>query len=117
MVPPTTVPGWVAPPYVRLHETACTLAVPVLIMLTAQCAGLAVVQDTTLPVTRALLVNDPKRPKTNPAIAMAAMSVIAIKITVAKTGEIAFLALRGLVILKLCLALLGLPGSGERYCS
>jgi hypothetical protein len=31
------------------------------------------------------LVNDPKRPNTNPAMAMAAMSVIAIGITVAMT--------------------------------
>ncbi len=36
-------------------------------------------------------VNDPKRPKTNPAIAIAAIRVMAIKITVARTGEIAFL--------------------------
>jgi len=42
-------------------------------------------------VTRAVLVNDPKRPKTKPATAMAAMSVIAMRMTVARTGEIAFL--------------------------
>jgi hypothetical protein len=47
--------------------------------------------------TCAELVNDPNRPKTNPAMAMAAISVIAIRITVARTGEIAFLLL--LVIL------------------
>jgi hypothetical protein len=36
-------------------------------------------------------VNDPKRPNTNPAMAMAAMSVIAMRITVARTGDMAFL--------------------------
>ena len=38
-------------------------------------------------------VNDPKRPNTNPAMAMAAMRVIAMSMTVAMTGEIAFLPL------------------------
>ena len=37
------------------------------------------------------LVNVPNRPKTNPATAMAAMSVMAMRMTVAKTGEMAFL--------------------------
>ena len=40
-----------------------------------------------------MLVNDPKRPNTKPATAMAAMRVMAIRITVARTGEIAFLRL------------------------
>jgi len=40
--------------------------------------------------TRAELVNDPKRPNTNPATAMAAMRVMAISMTVANTGEMAF---------------------------
>ena len=40
---------------------------------------------------RAVLVNDPKRPKTKPATAMAAMRVIAMRMTVARTGEMAFL--------------------------
>jgi hypothetical protein len=56
---------------------------------------------TTLAVTPAVLVNDPKRPNTKPATAMAAMSVIAIRITVARTGEIAFLFLLWVEILKL----------------
>jgi hypothetical protein len=38
-------------------------------------------------------VNDPNRPKTNPAMAMAAMRVMAMRMTVARTGEIAFLLL------------------------
>ena len=33
------------------------------------------------------LVNDPNGPNTNPAMAMAAMSVIAMRITVARTGK------------------------------
>jgi hypothetical protein len=41
--------------------------------------------------TCAVLVNDPKRPNTKPATAMAAMSVIAMRMTVARTGEMAFL--------------------------
>jgi len=45
------------------------------------------------PWMLAVLVNDPNRPKTNPAIAMAAMRVMAISITVARTGLIPFLRL------------------------
>ena len=60
-------------------------------------------QVTTTALTCAELVNDPKRPNTNPAMAMAAMSVIAISITVARTGEIAFLLFLRLVILMLVL--------------
>jgi len=45
-------------------------------------------------VTCAELVNDPNRPKTNPAIAIAAIRVMAISMTVASTGEMAFLFLR-----------------------
>ncbi len=40
-----------------------------------------------LALTLAELVNDPNRPNTNPAMAMAAMSVIAMRITVARTGK------------------------------
>jgi len=50
-------------------------------------------QDVTCAVTVAELVNEPKRPNTNPATAMAAMSVIAMRMTVARTGEMAFLFL------------------------
>jgi hypothetical protein len=46
---------------------------------------------TTEALTCAELVNVPKRPKTKPATAMAAMSVIAMRMTVARTGEMAFL--------------------------
>jgi hypothetical protein len=43
--------------------------------------------------TTAVLVNVPNNPKTNPETAVAAMSVIAMRTTVARTGEIAFLLL------------------------
>jgi len=46
---------------------------------------------TAVAVRFGELVNDPKRPNTNPATAMAAMSVIAMRMTVANTGEMAFL--------------------------
>jgi hypothetical protein len=64
------------------------------------------VQVTATAEICAELVNDPKRPKTKPAIAIAAMSVIAIRITVARTGEIAFLLFLWLVILNVYLTLL-----------
>jgi hypothetical protein len=53
--------------------------------------AIAAVTPTDDALTCAELVNDPNRPKTNPAMAMAAMRVMAINITVARTGEIAFL--------------------------
>jgi len=46
-------------------------------------------QDVTCAETVAELVNDPNRPNTKPATAMAAMSVIAMRMTVANTGLIA----------------------------
>jgi len=50
-------------------------------------------QLTTAALTLAELVNVPNRPNTNPAMAMAAMRVMAMRITVASTGLIAFLDL------------------------
>jgi hypothetical protein len=47
----------------------------------------------TTTCTVAELVNVPKRPNTKPATAMAAMRVIAMRMTVARTGEMAFLLL------------------------
>ncbi len=46
---------------------------------------------TTLADTCAELVNEPNRPNTKPAMAMAAMRVMAMRMTVARTGEMAFL--------------------------
>jgi hypothetical protein len=40
------------------------------------------IQLVTLALTCGVLVNDPKRPKTKPATAMAAMSMIAMRMTV-----------------------------------
>jgi hypothetical protein len=69
---------------------AAAFEVPVLVRRTIQ-TSVADVHDVTCAVTVAELVNDPKRPNTNPATAMAAMSVIAMRMTVARTGEMAFL--------------------------
>jgi len=68
-------------------------AVPELFMLSVQTSPVPAVhtQLVTLADTFAVFVNDPKRPKTNPAIAIAAIRVIAMRMTVARTGEIAFL--------------------------
>jgi len=67
----------------------------VLVRLTVQTSACPAppgwVQLVTEALTCAELVNDPNRPNTNPAMAIAAMSVMAISITVARTGEIAFL--------------------------
>ena len=49
--------------------------------------------EVTWAETCAELVNDPNRPNTNPAMAMAAMRVMAMRMTVARTGEMAFLFL------------------------
>jgi hypothetical protein len=87
------VPVYVTPPTVRLQPAVAVLALPVLSIWSEQLSnvGTAYVHVVTLAWTCAELVNDPKRPNTNPAMAMAAMSVIAIRITVASTGEMAFL--------------------------
>ena len=47
-------------------------------------------------------MNEPKSPNTNPAMATAATSVIAISMTVASTGEMAFLSLMFLMFI-LCI--------------
>jgi len=51
----------------------------------------AALKALVVAATCAELVNDPKRPNTNPAMAMAAMRVMAMRMTVASTGEMAFL--------------------------
>jgi len=62
--------------------------------------------------TLAELVNEPNRPNTKPATAMAAMSVMAIRITVAKTGEMAFLRLALLMFNGLLTAYEKVPENG-----
>ncbi len=72
-------------------ESMAALAVPVFWIVIVP---VGVVPDERLVVVtanRATLVNDPNRPNTNPAMAMAAMRVMAMRMTVAMTGEIAFL--------------------------
>ncbi len=56
---------------------------PLLVRMTVQVPPPALaMQETEVALIWAEAVNDPKRPKTNPAMAMAAMSVIAMRITV-----------------------------------
>jgi len=73
-----------------LHPVTATLEVPVFLRTMVH-TSVVPTHVVTCPLTCAELVNDPNRPKTNPAIAMAAIRVMAIRITVARTGEIAFL--------------------------
>jgi hypothetical protein len=92
-VPPNvTAPDDANPLIWMLQPVSATFEVPVLVSTTVQ-TPVAASQDVTCAVTVAELVNDPKRPNTNPATAMAAMSVIAMRMTVARTGEMAFLFL------------------------
>jgi len=60
-------------------------------------------QVTATAETCAELVNDPNRPNTNPAMAIAAIRVMAIRMTVASTGEIAFLRPGLLMCILFCL--------------
>ena len=72
-----------------------TLEVPEFVKVTRQLSVVLVwVHCVTCADTCAELVNEPKRPNTNPAMAMAAMRVMAMRMTVASTGEMAFLFLR-----------------------
>ena len=66
-------------------------AVPVFERVTTHVPVVLPGGQVAVPETLAPDVNDPNRPNTNPAMAMAAMSVMAMRMTVAMTGEIAFL--------------------------
>ena len=90
-VPVLKVNGFVVPEKVIVALRTLVFAVPVLLKLTTHVP--AEPMHEAVAVTWALDVNDPNRPNTNPAMAMAAMSVIAMRITVAMTGEMAFLPL------------------------
>jgi len=79
-----------APWSCMLHATAFTLEVPELVNDRVH-TPVATLHEETDTLTWAELVNDPNRPKTNPAMAMAAMRVMAMRMTVASTGEMAFL--------------------------
>ena len=56
-------------------------------------------QPRPVQVTCAVLVKVPKRPTTKPLIAIAAMRVMAMSITVARTGEVSFLDRVGTLML------------------
>lgn len=71
-------------------ETTLTELEPLLVRVTVYEPSTAE-RPTELTLTRAVLVNDPNRPKTKPAIPIAAINVIAIRMTVARTGLIPFL--------------------------
>jgi len=92
---PDGVPDLPDPEIWMEHPVTMVLEVPELVSVTVQMSlGEVHVQDVTCAETCAELVNDPNRPNTNPAMAMAAMRVMAMSMTVASTGEMAFLFLR-----------------------
>jgi len=107
-----TAPDNVAPPPERVKPVTDAEAVPELIACTypVPAAAVGAVVAHAMPpnvangpvlvpfavraviaVTWADDVNEPNSPNTNPAMATAAMSVIAMRMTVAMTGEMAFL--------------------------
>ena len=92
-VPAVGVAGCVAPFAEMEHAVMVVVAVPLLVRSRVHTRGAVPsslpVQVTTWALTWAVLVNDPNRPNTNPIRATAAMSVIAIRITVARIGEMA----------------------------
>ena len=90
--PPVKVDAFDTPALLMAHPATAVFAVPVFVSLTTH-TSVAAVHDVTCALTWAELVNDPNRPNTNPAMAMAAMSVIAMRMTVARTGLTAFLVL------------------------
>lgn len=96
------VAEYVVPRYVRLRAITLALIVPLLVnniwlvpgpqdavMTPPTAIPLLIATDVT--VICAVLLEDPKRPKTKPPIATAAMSVTAMISTVAMIGEMAFL--------------------------
>jgi len=85
------VPAVATPAICMLQAVGVAFEEPVFWSVTMQSAVVVVWHTTLTADTCAELVNDPKRPKTKPAMAIAAISVMAIRMTVAKTGEIAFL--------------------------
>ncbi len=80
------------PPLFRAQEITAAFAVPEFLRTTTHESPEAL-HEVTCAVTVAELVNDPNRPKTNPAMAIAAMRVMAMRMTVARTGEMAILFL------------------------
>ena len=87
------VPEVETPLICTLHAVGVAFEEPVFCRPTTQSCKLSE-QTTETADTCAELVNDPNRPNTNPAMAMAAIRVMAMRMTVASTGEMAFLFLR-----------------------
>jgi len=85
-----SAPARGAPLSCTLHDSGVAFEVPVLVRVTTQVFP-PTLHTTCVAWTVAELVNDPNRPNTNPAMAMAAMRVMAMRMTVASTGEMAFL--------------------------
>jgi predicted nucleic acid-binding Zn ribbon protein len=82
---------WTLPPVTATLEVPVLVNVTVHSLLCAVDAAGPALHEVTCADTCAELVNDPNRPRPNPAMAMAAMRVIAMRMTVARTGEMAFL--------------------------
>jgi hypothetical protein len=94
IVPPSVTAPVTADPDQLIEQPAplvAALDVPELVRVTMQAGLAAILHDVTCAETCAELVKDPKSPNTNPAMATAAMRVMAMRMTVASTGEMAFL--------------------------
>jgi len=92
MPAPVGVEAVATPPTCMEQPFATTFDVPVFVRVIVHARPVPeIVHCDTCAETCAELVNDPNRPNTNPAMAMAAMRVMAMRMTVASTGEMAFL--------------------------
>ena len=93
------VPVVVLPARSRLQTVGLArLALPVFVRMIVHTSGVPL-QFVTLAETLAVEVKVPNRPNTKPATAIAAMSVMAIRITVANTGLIAFRFVVGRILM------------------
>ena len=99
---PVIAGAQVTPPNVRVIPLALVLDVPVFWKLAVPVGPAPEARAGRIACTVAELVNDPNRPNTNPATAMAAMRVIAMRMAVARTGEMAFLFLFPMFIVGPC---------------
>jgi len=87
------VPRYDEPPSVIVQTPVIdVLAVPEFVRTSVHASGVPTQLGPEDADTTAELVNVPRRPKKKPDTAVAAMSVIAMRTTVASTGEIAVLA-------------------------
>ena len=86
------VPTYEEPSNVILQTpVAVVLEVPELVKMSVHCSGVPLQETPEDAETTAELEKVPSNPKKNPETAVAAMRVIAMRITVARTGEIALL--------------------------